>query len=171
MTLFEKRKAMHELREARKAAGKCQECGERPITRNMNGSKSVRCIFCKDRLSLSTKTAKRPTTDNWGVDEDHGFKDTQRFREYAVSVAKVIKRGATSIREQRLALGENFIERMHMDALDALLGAGEITERQSGSLTRYEPFGTRRTVTPTPYNQTLPMLPPTGERFPTALLD
>lgn len=143
-TLFEKRQAMKALRNGRLEAGLCSECGENPRTRNLDGSKSVRCVSCKERAErhMATHKGKRPpSTDEWGMVDDFGYLDTPRFYAYCETVKRVIVNAdlPPSIADQKRALGDNFAERMHIDALDRLMASGEIRERQSGALTRYEP--------------------------------
>lgn len=143
-TLFEKRQAMKALRNGRLEAGLCSECGENPRTRNLDGSKSVRCAACKERAErhMATHRGKRPpSTDEWGMGDDLGYLDTPEFEAYAKQVHAVIytMMWPPSIADQKRALGDNFVERMHIDALDHLMASGEIRERQSGALTRYEP--------------------------------
>ncbi len=145
-------------------AGICIQCETLPVTTNQDGTTSVRCAECKAKRPLRNRVRKlnsatpvklgRPVGE-WGIDEDHGFIDKQEFREYCVTVAKVIKKGATSIGDHKRALGDDFSERMHMDALESLISAGEITERVSGSFTRYETFtAPRRAVKTLPWNNT-----------------
>lgn len=146
-TLFEKRQAMKALRHERLGRGVCQECGERPRTVNMDNTKSVHCEPCKQAKQRAAWTAlhgpgKRPAkTDEWGMPDDLGYLDTPRFYDYAASVKRVIVNAdlPPSIADQKRALGDNFVERMHIDALDHLMASGEIRERQSGAMTRYEP--------------------------------
>ncbi len=146
-TLFEKRQAMKALRAERLGRGVCQECGERPRTENLDNTKSVHCEPCKQAKQRAAWTAlhgpgKRPAkTDEWGMGDDRGYLDTPEFEAYAKQVHAVIytMMWPPSIADQKRALGDNFVERMHIDALDRLMASGEIRERQSGALTRYEP--------------------------------
>lgn len=144
-TLFEKRTAMKRLRNERLAQGLCSECGERERTRNLDGGKSVRCAYCKEQAErhAATHNAKRPPKRDGDGDliDDIGYFGTPRFEEYAAKVKRVIERAKfpSSIADQKRALGENFIDRMHIDALDHLAGNGEIRERLSGAMMRYEP--------------------------------
>ncbi len=142
-TLFEQRTAQRRLREERLAQGLCSECGERERTRNMDGSKSVRCAYCKERAErhMATHNAKRPPKRDGDLIDDLGYLNTPRFYDYAARVKRLIERASfpPSIADQKRALGDNFIERMHIDALDYLMGDGAIRERQSGAMMRYEP--------------------------------
>lgn len=143
-TLFEKRQAMKALRNGRLEAGLCSECGERERTRNLDGSKSVRCAYCKEQAErhMATHRGKRPpTTDEYDMADDLGYLDTPEFVEYCEMVKRVICRlsFAPSIGDMRRTLGDNFVDRMHADALDHLMASGEIRERRSGAMTRYEP--------------------------------
>lgn len=137
---------MKALRNERLAAGMCQECGERPRTVNMDNTKSVHCQPCKDAKqraqwnSLHGPGKRPPSTDEWGMVDDFGYLDTPRFYAYCETVKRVIVQAdlPPSIADQKRAMGDNFVERMHIDALDYLMASGEIRERQSGAMMRYE---------------------------------
>jgi len=147
-TLFEQRTAMKALRNERLAAGMCQECGERPRTENLDNTKSVHCQPCKDARQKAAWTSlhgpgKRPPMRDGDGDliDDFGYLDTPRFYAYCESVKRVIYRASFSacIGDMRRMLGDNFVDRMHADALDYLMASGEIRERQAGAMQRYEP--------------------------------
>ena len=156
-TLFEQRKAMKALRNERLANGMCQECGEQPRTSNLDNTRSVHCEPCKQAKARAAWTSmhgpgkRPPSTDEWGMVENYGHFDDGRLDAYAVKVKSVIHAAdhATSIADQKRALGEDFNVLMHMDALGELMSAGEIRERQSGAMMRYEPCGRhdRNTIT------------------------
>lgn len=156
----QKRRAKRERRRALDAAGLCVECGEQPRTRNMCGSKSVRCVSCKQRAELGkprsggttrSSAASRPTAlSEWEVEENFGYLNTPKFENYTKTVmatirrltprnaaGKVVGRVGATIGEQRRAMGGKFVERMHADALEYLMAARDIDERQCGAMTRY----------------------------------
>jgi len=54
-----------------------------------------------------------------------------------------MRRGCATIGEQRRAMGGKFVERMHADALEYLMAARDIDERQCGAMTRYLVADTR----------------------------
>lgn len=162
----QERKAKNERRRALDAAGLCVECGEQPRTLNRDGSKSVRCVSCKQRADLGkprsggttrSSAASRPTAlSEWEVEENFGYLDTPAFHNYTKTVmatirrltprnaaGKVVGRVGATIGEQRRAMGGKFVERMHADALEYLMAARDIDERQCGAMTRYLVADTR----------------------------
>ena len=166
-TLFEQRTAMKALRNERLAAGMCQQCGERPRTENMDNTKSVHCQPCKDDKARAAWTSlhgpgKRPPMRDGDGDliDDFGYLDTPRFYSYCETVKRVVVNAdlPPSIADQKRALGDNFVERMHIDALDYLMASGEIRERQSGAMMRYE-SSTRHEPQPVKFARQSLMLP------------
>lgn len=177
-TLFEQRKAMKAMRAERLGRGVCQECGERPRTVNLDNTKSVHCEPCKQAKQRAAWTAlhgpgkRPPKTDEWGMGDDLGYLDTPRFYDYAASVKRVICASPwpPSIADQKRALGDNFVERMHIDALDHLMASGEIRERQSGAMMRYEP-ATRHERNTIKFGRENQLLLPGSSRTPKPLFE
>ncbi len=135
-TLFNKRRALHEKREARHAAGLCIECGNEPLAMRLDGTMGRTGVKCRRSGRRRTGNEKQMNSDGFGEDGfDHsdGYLDRQPFREYCVRVAEVIRKGAKSIGDQKRALGDDFNQRFHWDALTALVAAREIVEERTVS--------------------------------------
>jgi hypothetical protein len=92
----------------------------------------------KHRLAFSNKMADY----NWELLDDQGYLDQPAFAEYAVTVLKAIQQLArkgikATIAAQRRQMGDNFIIRYHMDALDSLEAAGTIAKASEVSPLRW----------------------------------
>lgn len=134
-TLFDKRRALHEKREARHAAGLCIECGdEPPALRMSDGQMGKTCAKCRRnyRYRLGNGADSKRDTET-GFDFTDGYLDCQPFREYCVRVAEIVRSGAKSIGDQKRALGDAFNQRFHWDALTMLVAAREIVEERTVS--------------------------------------
>lgn len=144
---FKMRKEQYELKAQRLAAGLCSACGERPRTHNMDRSLSIHCSECRhakyaDRIARRSAQPERPrpqSNDEWGIDEDFGYLGTERFRQYAAQLKRLIETTGhpTSIADHRRGLGGDFIDRMHCDALEYLEADGQIRQVPAGALTKY----------------------------------
>lgn len=133
---------------------------------NLDNTMSVKCEPCKAASAKAAWThlhgpGKRPVkTDEWGMVDDFGYLDTPEFEQYADGVLDLIRCSpfALSIGDMRRQLGDGFNDRQHADALDYLMASGDIRERPSGSLTRYEP-AVRHERTERTFGRTSLMLP------------
>lgn len=155
-----------ELKQSRIAAGLCIDCGQEPAAMNATTvSLGLRGENCKkarkkpQQADPAIKPPKPPRLDGDGdLIDDGGYLNADEFLEYEETVKGVIYSAAIldaisrpvfcfaivpffalSVGDQRRILGDQFNERRHADALSHLMAYGEIRERPSGSLTRYEP--------------------------------
>ena len=106
MTLFEQRKKMAELRERRRSAGICTECGKQKATTNQDGSPSVRCTECrlKDRINNYRPGRSPVMNDPDALDTD--YRDTPEFKKYVRSIdALFAKHGTVTTRLIHESLG------------------------------------------------------------------
>jgi len=148
MTKYEEAKAKHDIKRERVAAGLCIDCGAEPAAMNATttslGLRGENCKL-KRKPPVPEKAESKPrrpdVLNEWDVADEFGYLDSDEFAEYAATCKGVIDDSpfAVSIGDMRLALGDRFNERRHADALANLVAWGEVRERQSGSLTRYEP--------------------------------
>lgn len=166
MTKYEEAKAKHDIKRERVVAGLCIDCGAEPAAMNATTtSLGLRGENCKKirkkpkREAAAPSPPRPPRIDGDGeLIDDNGYLDSDEFNAYAAVCKGVIYSAALldaisrpvfcfailpfaapSIGDMRRILKDEFNERRHADALSHLMAWGEIRERQSGSLTRYEP--------------------------------
>lgn len=92
-------------------------------------------------MASHAKTARPQMTSELDMDDDMGFLGTPRFKAYSLQVLAVIHKTKRplSIGDMRRALGDNFVDRFHADALEYLMSDSTIREVPSGLMSRYEP--------------------------------
>ena len=175
-TLQEQRRAKYEAGQALLANDLCKKCGKNPRGINADGSRSQRCEPCKPNRS-AIRTSSRAWTlikprkvDEWGMADDFGYLDQPVFAVYCTKVRTLITRSERplSIGDMKRAMGDNFSERMHADALDAISDTVECF--QSGALSRYRPIVRHiRSVPKKQWNDT--PIPPPSVRRPDTFTD
>lgn len=165
MTKYEEAKAKHDIKRERVAAGLCIDCGAEPAAMNATtvslGLRGENCKL-KRKPPVSEKAETKPrrpdVLNEWDIEDHRGYLETDDFADYeaickgviySAALLDAISRpvfcftilpfAAPSIGDMRRILGDRFNERRHADALANLVAWGEVRERQSGSLTRYEP--------------------------------
>jgi len=150
-TLSAKRQADKHRRDKRRENKQCLDCGSEDLATNNDGTKSVKCVRCRANATISQKTkfsaakmtAQPRTARDWyDIEELKGWLDTPRFKAYTIlvrrAIERIIRRGdKATIGAQIAELGDNYIERMHMDALDNLKGEGCVEEIQLGARRGY----------------------------------
>jgi len=170
---------LYAARRERLARGKCKECeGDRVITKGGRES-----LFCKDHLdahnNARTKPDKYKTSAANVVKKPIGrpsviydadgdpllYLDTRAFAEYACLVARAVRKiGRASIADLRRHLGEAMNERYIFDALESLVGAGEIVRVSDVCISRWA-IATRKAQQPqTEWNRNQRTIPPSANK-------
>lgn len=160
--------------------GLCISCATAKATPNKDGNMGLRCDPCgkaysgqsgsiKKSRSESPKTSaanvvKKPTSRPSVIYDADGdpylYLDSRAFAEYAVKVARSIKRlKRASIAELRRDMGETFDERNIFNAIDRLVGAGEIEQVSFGDLKRWSIARQPARQVQTEWNRNQHMLP------------
>jgi hypothetical protein len=159
-------KAKYKLKRSRIDAGLCIDCGQEPAAMNATtvslGLRGENCKKLRKKPKQETPAAARPRPPRVDGDgdliDDLGYLNADEFIDYEAKVKGVIYSAALldamsrpvfcftispffapSVGDQRRILKDEFNERRHADALSHLMAYGEVRERLSGSLTRYEP--------------------------------
>lgn len=131
-TLFRKRQAAALLRERRRAAGMCVDCGQYPPSMNQDRTLGVRCTECRKRGTGRTRSRFRGKNGGDGFTADsssEGYLETREFQAFCRRVKAVLADGrAMTIGDLRRALGEDLIDHWLCDAIDDLVGDGAIEE-------------------------------------------
>jgi hypothetical protein len=121
-------------------------------------------------MASHAKTARPRIVSEFEIDESFGYLETSRFTDYCKFVRRMIDRAKSpmSYGDMRRAMGGNFVDRMHADALEYLEADGVIRQLPSGSLTRYEPALRHER---NERKMSFSITPPSSQAFATALLD